>query len=86
MSHCYSIIFDQGINEHGHERNVLDVLNAVDKRYIYQLMNAVQIPGSNIFNSQMQIHTGNQKYDVMLTKEIQHHLKKEHRKNGVFDQ
>ena len=53
MSQCYSIIFDQGINEHGHGRNVLDVLNAVDKRYIYQLMNAVQIPGSNIFNSQI---------------------------------
>ena len=34
----------------------------------------------------MQIHTGNQKYDVSLAKEFQHHLTKEHRKNGVIYQ
>ena len=34
----------------------------------------------------MQMHTGNQKYDVSLAKEFQHHLTKEHSKNGVFDQ
>ena len=34
----------------------------------------------------MQIHTGNQKYNVSLAKEFQHHLKKEHHKSGVFDQ
>ena len=30
--------------------------------------------------------TGNQKYDVILAKEFQHHLTKEHCKSGVFDQ
>ena len=59
-------------------------LNAVDKRYIYQLMSTVQLTGSKIFNSQMQMHTGNQKYGVSLTKEFQHHLTKKHRNNGVF--
>ena len=49
-------------------------------------MSTFQLPGSNIFYSQMQINTGNQKYDVSLVKEFQHHLKKEHRNNGVFDQ
>ena len=34
----------------------------------------------------MKIHTGNQKYDVSLAKEFQHHLTKEHCKNGMFDQ
>ena len=34
----------------------------------------------------MQMHTGNQKYDVSLAKEFQHHLKKNHHKNGVFYQ
>ena len=34
----------------------------------------------------MQMHTGKQRYDVSLAKEFQHHLTKEHRKNGVFDQ
>ena len=33
----------------------------------------------------MQMHTGNQKDDVSLAKESQHHLTKDHRKNCVFD-
>ena len=32
------------------------------------------------------MHTGTKKYDVSLATEFQHHLTKEHRKNGVFDQ
>ena len=31
------------------------------------------------------MNTGKQKYYLSLAKEFQHHLKKEHRKNGVFD-
>ena len=53
---------------------------------IYEFMSTVQLPGSNIFDSQMKMYTGNQKYDVSLAKEFQHHLTKEHLKNGVFDQ
>ena len=34
----------------------------------------------------MQIQTGTQKDDVSLSKKFQHHLTKQHRKNGVFDQ
>ena len=34
----------------------------------------------------MQMHTGNQKYDVSLAKEFQHHPTKEHCKDGVIDQ
>ena len=46
----------------------------------------VQLPRSNIFDSQMQIHTGSQKYDVILAKEFQHHLTKDHLQNGVIYQ
>ena len=42
--------------------------DGVDERYIYQLMSTVQHPGSNRFDSQMQIRTGDQKYDVSLSK------------------
>ena len=49
-------------------------------------MSTVKRPGSNRFDSQMQIHTGNQKYDGSLAKEFQHYLTKEHHKNGVIDQ
>ena len=53
---------------------------------MYQLISTVKLPVSNRFDSHMQIHTGNQKDDVILAKEFQHHIKKEHRKNGLFDQ
>ena len=86
MSQCYFIIIDQGIIAPGNSKDVVDGLNAVDKRYIYQLMSNVQLPGSNIFDSQMQMHTSNQKQDKSLAKEFQHYLTKEHRKNGVIDQ
>ena len=86
MSQCLSLILYQGISAPGNGKEVVDGLNAVDKRYIYQLMSTVQLPGSNRFDSWMQIHTGNQKYDISLVKEFQHHLKNKHRKNGVFDQ
>ena len=56
------------------------------KRYIYQLMSNFQLSGSNIFDSRMQIHTRNQNNDVSLSKKFQHHLTKQHRKNGVIDQ
>ena len=78
MSQCYSIIIDRGLSASGHGKEVVDGLNDVDKIYIYQLVSTVQLPGSNIFDSQMQMHTGNQKYDVSLAKEFQHHLIKEH--------
>ena len=64
MSQCYSIIIGRGISAPGHDKEVVDGLDAVDKRSIYQLMSTVKIPGSNIFDLQMQMHTGTQKYDV----------------------
>ena len=65
---------------------MVDVLNAVDKRYIYQLMSKVQLPGSIRFDSQIKIHTGTEKKDVSLAREFKDYLEGEHRKNGVIDQ
>ena len=61
MSQCYSITIDRGISAPGNVKEVVDRLNDVDKRYIYQLMSTVQLPGSNRFDIHMQMHTGNQK-------------------------
>ena len=68
MSQCYSIIIDRGISAPGHGKEVAYGFNYVYKRYIYQLMYTVQLPGSNRFYSQIQMHTGNQNYDVSLAK------------------
>ena len=86
MSQCYSIIIYQGISEPGNGKEVVDGLNEVDKRYIYQLMSTVQLPVSNRFDSQMQMYTSTQKDDVSLAKEFQHCLTKKHHKDDVIDQ
>ena len=67
ISQTYSIIIYCGISAHGHGKEMFDGLNDVDKRYIYQLMSKVQIPGSVRFDSQIKIHTGTKNKDVSLS-------------------
>ena len=66
MSQNYSIIIDCGISAPGHEKEVVGGLNAVDKRYVHQLMSKVQLPGSFRFCSQIKIHTGTENKNVSL--------------------
>ena len=61
MSQTYSIIFDRGISSPEHGKEVVGGLNAFDKRYIYQLMYKVQLPGPVRFDSQIKMHTGTKK-------------------------
>ena len=76
MSQFYSVIIDRGISAPGHVKEVVDGLNEVDKRYIYQFMSTVQLLGSNRFDSHMKMHTGNQNNHGSLAKEFQQHLTK----------
>ena len=66
LSQCYSVIIDGGISSPGHGKEVVYGLNAVYKRYIYQLMSNDQLTGSDIFYSQMQMNTSNQNDGVSL--------------------
>ena len=68
MSQCYSIITYWGISAPVHGKEVVYGINYVDKLYIYPFMSTVQLPGSNRFDSQMQIYTGNKKDDLSLAK------------------
>ena len=74
MSQTYSIIIDRGISAPGYGKEVVDGLNAVDKRYIYQMMSKVQLPGSFRFDSQIKIHTGTENKYVSLAKEFKDHM------------
>ena len=66
MSQTYYIIIDRGISAPEHGKEVVDGLNAVDKRYIYQLMSKVQLLGSIRFDSQIKMNTGIENKDVSL--------------------
>ena len=63
-SQTYYIIIDCGISAPGNLKVVVDGLNSVDKRYIYQLMSKVPLPGSVIFDSHIKMHTGTENKDV----------------------
>ena len=45
LSQRHSIIIGIIISAHVHGKEVVDGINAIDKRYIYQLMSNVQLPG-----------------------------------------
>ena len=76
FSQCYLIIIDQGISAPGDGKEVVNGLNAIDKRYMYQLMSNDQLPGSKIFDSHILMHSCTHKNDVSLTKQFQKHLYK----------
>ena len=65
---------------------MVGVINAVDKRYIYQFMSKVQLPGSVIFYSQIQVHSGTENKDVSLAQEFKNNLEEEHLRNGAIYQ
>ena len=71
MSQCYSVIIDCGISAHVHGKEVVDGLNDIGKRYIYQFMSNVQLPVSKTFDSQILMHYRIQNNDVSLAKETQ---------------
>ena len=64
---------------------MVDVIYAIYKRYTYQLMSIVKPHVSNIFESQMEMHTVNHKDEVSLAKYFQQYLTNKHRKDGVID-
>ena len=86
LSQRHSIIIDRGISAPGHGKEVVDGINYIEKKYIYQLMSNVQLPGSKKFDSQIRMHYCTHKNDVSLAKHFQKYLSMEHRKLGVIDQ
>ena len=85
LSQRHSIIFDRVIIAPGHGKEVVDVINAIDKR-MYQLMSTVQLPGSKIFEKQVLMHSFTPIKDVSLAKYFQKHLSKDNRKHGFIYQ
>ena len=86
FSQCHSIIIYQGISAPGHGKELVGFLNAIDKRFIYQLMSNVQLPGSKTFDSKIIIYSFTENNDVSLAKYSRKQLYEEHRKHGVIYQ
>ena len=70
LSQLHSIIFDRGVSAPGHGKEVVNGLIAIDKRYMYQLMSIVQLPGSKIFEKQIVIILEHKKRTSVWLKNI----------------
>ena len=53
LSQRQSIIFYWGISAPGHGKEVVDDLNSIFKRYMYQLFSTVRLPGSKTYYSKI---------------------------------
>ena len=82
MLQCYSVIINRGISAPGHGKEVVNGLNAIDKRCIYQLMSNVGLQGSKQFDSHILIRSCTQNSYFSLAKQFQKHLSMENRKYG----
>ena len=56
---------------------MVDGRNSIDKRYMYQLISNVQLPGSKTFDSQILMYSCTPEKDVSLAKEFQKHMSKD---------
>ena len=77
LSQSHSIIIDRSISSPGHGKKVVGGINAMDKRYMYQLISNVQLSVSRTFDSKIIMHYCTPKNDVSMAKEFQRHLSKD---------
>ena len=81
----FNITIDLGISAPGHDREVVDGMNATYKRFIFHLTATVKLYGSKRFNTPMIVHTATQNTDLSLAQEFQKHLSNAPRKHGILD-
>ena len=66
LSQAYNIIIYHGISAPGHRREVVDGIDATYKIF-FQMMSIVQLPGTNIFDAKMTMHSYTPTTDVSLS-------------------
>ena len=80
------VIIEHVISAPVYGREVVYGLNAIYKRFLFQLMPTVQLLGARIYDTQMIMNTGTCTSDVILAREFQKHLSNAARNHGVIDQ
>ena len=68
---CFYFIIERGISAPVPGREVVDGLNVIDKSFIFQLMQTMQLPGVKMYDTQMVMHTITRTSNVSLDKEYQ---------------
>ena len=66
LAHTYNIIIDRVVGAQGHDREVVDGLNATDKRFISMLITTVKVPGASDFYTHMKMHTSTVNKEISI--------------------
>ena len=66
LSQAFNVIVERGINAPGYGKEVLDRVNSTDKGFIFHWVYTVQLPDSQMFYEQMEIHTSKNSNDLSL--------------------
>ena len=69
--HAYNIEIVCGVGAPGHGKDVVDGLNATDKRFLTMFITTVQLSGTATNDSQMFIHTTIVNKDISLSRVFQ---------------
>ena len=67
---AFYVIIDRGISEPGHDREVIDGLNYIEKRFLFQLISTVKLSGAKSYDTKMVMHTGTRTSDVNFSREF----------------
>ena len=77
FSQAFNIIIDHGISASGHSREVLYILDATEKRFIFHLISTGQLPDSQRFDTQINMHTSTRISIFILVQELDKNLSNE---------
>ena len=71
LSHAYKVVIDIDVGAPGHEKHVVDSLNASDNVFLIMLMKTVPLPGAATNNSRMVMHTKMINIDISIERVLQ---------------
>ena len=66
MSKVYYLIIDRGVSEQGHGREVVYVLNTTEKRFLFKLIETLQLKDSKKYETNMVMHSENSTANISL--------------------
>ena len=83
LSQTFDVTIDRAIGAPGHGKDVVDGLNAVDKKYLANMTAKTVTPEQDTSNKKMQAHACTEEQNTSLAAECQRLLSHPSRKDGV---
>ena len=86
LSQAFYVIINHGIIAPVNVRKVAYGINVTEKRFLFQLISTVKLPGKKGYDTQTPIKYGIRTFNVSLSQELKKHLSNAAQKHGVIYQ